>query len=106
MAPYAAEVNMDELGNEANDVVLTNVNSTTTAERCYLKITSKVASEGGMYKIGKIPVILEPEATEPAGDVYVTNGELDNDGYVNLGRSDNQTVSVDLSNETEWHEGE
>ena len=106
MAPYGAEVNMDVLDNEANDVVLTNVNSTTTAERCYLKITSKVASESGMYRIGKIPVILEPEATEPEGDVYVTNGELDNDGYVNLGRSDNQTVSVDLSNETEWHEGE
>ena len=106
MAPYAAEVNMDVLDNEANDVVLTNVNSQTTTERCYLKITSKVASEGGMYKIGKIPVILEPKITEPEGDVYVTNGELDNDGYVNLGRSDNQTVSVDLSNETEWHEGE
>lgn len=106
MAPYAAEVNMDALDNEANDVVLTNVNSQTTTERCYLKITSKVASEGGMYKIGKIPVILEPKITEPEGDVYVTNGELDNDGYVNLGRSDNQTVSVDLSNETEWHEGE
>lgn len=106
MAPYAAEVNMDVLDNEANDVVLTNVNSQTTTERCYLKITSKVASEGGMYKISKIPVILEPKITEPEGDVYVTNGELDNDGYVNLGRSDNQTVSVDLSNETEWHEGE
>lgn len=105
MAPYAAEVNMDELGNEANDVVLTNVNSSTTTERCYLKITSKVASEGGMYKIGKIPIILESKITEPAGDVYVTSGELDNDGHVNLGRSDNQTVSVDLSNETEWHEG-
>ena len=106
MAPYGAEVNMDVLGNEANDVVLTNVNSQTTTEHCYLKITSKVASEGGMYKIGKIPVILEPKITEPEGDVYVTNGELDNDGYVNLGRSDNQTVSVDLSNETAWHEGE
>lgn len=106
IAPYGAEVNMNVLDNEANDVVLTNVNSTTTTERCYLKITSKVASQDGMYKIGKIPVILEPEATEPAGDVYVTNGELDNNGYVNLGRSDKQTVSVDLSNETAWHEGE
>jgi hypothetical protein len=106
--PYhAAEIDINVLDNEANDVVLTNLNSTTTTERCYLQITSKVASEGGIgYLTGKIPVILEPEATEPAGDVYVTNGELDNDGYVNLGRSDNQTVSVDLSNETEWHEGE
>jgi hypothetical protein len=100
-------MNIDVLDNEANDVVLTNLNSTTTTERCYLQITSKVASEGEIgYLTGKIPVILEPEATEPAGDVYVTNGELDNDGYVNLGRSDNQTVSVDLSNETKWHEGE
>jgi hypothetical protein len=106
--PYhAAEIDINVLDNEANDVVLTNLNSTTTTERCYLQITSKVASEGGIgYLTGKIPVILEPEATEPAGDVYVTNGELDNDGYVNLGRSDNQTVSVDLSNETKWHEGE
>ena len=104
---HAAEIDIDVLDNEANDVVLTNLNSTTTTERCYLQITSKVANKGGMgYLTGKIPVILEPEATEPAGDVYVTNGELDNDGYVNLGRSDNQTVSVDLSNETEWHEGE
>lgn len=104
---HAAEINIDVLDNEANDVVLTNLNSTTTTEHCYLQITSKVASEGGIgYLTGKIPIILEPEATEPAGDVYVTNGELDNDGYVNLGRSDNQTVRVDLSNETEWHEGE
>ena len=107
---HAAEIHIDVLDNEANDVVLTNLNSTSTTERCYLQITSKVASnpQGGavVYITGRIPVILEPEATEPAGDVYVTNGELDNDGYVNLGRSDNQTVSVDLSNETEWHEGE
>lgn len=110
MAPYGAQVNIDVLDNEANDVVLTNLNSTTTTEHCYLQITSKVASEasGGvkMYLSGKIPVILEGKVTEPEGDVYVTNGELDNYGYVNLGRSDNQTVSVDLSNETEWHEGE
>lgn len=103
---YAAKIDIDVLDNEANDVVLTNLNNTSTSENCYLKITSKVASEGGMYRIGKIPVILEPEATEPVGDVYVTNGELDNDGYVNLGRSDDQTVRVDLSNETKWHEGE
>lgn len=107
---HAAEINIDVLNNEANDVVLTNLNSTNIYERCYLKITSKVRSKtsGGviMYLISNIPVILEPEATEPEGDVYVTSGELDNDGYVNLGRSDNQTVSVDLSNETEWHEGE
>lgn len=106
MAPYGAEVNMDVLDNEANDVVLTNVNSTTSTERCYLKITSKVPNKNGLYITGKIPVILQPKVTEPAGDVYVTNGELDNNGYVNLGRSDKQTVSVDLSNETAWHEGE
>lgn len=107
---HAAEINIDVLDNEANDVMLTNLNSTSTTERCYLQITSKVASkpQGGaiVHITGRIPVILLPEATEPEGDVYVTNGELDNDGYVNLGRSDNQTVSVDLSNETEWHEGE
>lgn len=104
---HAAEINIDVLDNEANDVVLTNLNSTTTTEHCYLQITSKVANKGGIgYLTGKIPVILLPKATEPAGDVYVTNGKLDNDGHVNLGRSDNQTVSVDLSNETKWHEGE
>lgn len=107
---HAAEIDIDVLDNEANDVMLTNLNSTSTTERCYLQITSKVASkpQGGaiVHITGRIPVILLPEATEPEGDVYVTNGELDNDGYVNLGRSDNQTVSVDLSNETEWHEGE
>lgn len=106
IAPYGAEVNMDVLDNEANDVVLTNVNSTTTTERCYLKITSKVPNKNGLYITSKIPVILQPKVTEPEGDVYVTNGELDNNGYVNLGRSDKQTVSVDLSNETAWHEGE
>ena len=97
---------MDVLDNEANDVVLTNRNSTSMTERAYLKLTSKVKDATDGYKITYIPVLLQKASTEPEGDVYVTSGELDNDGYVNLGRSDNQTVSVDLSNETEWHEGE
>ena len=106
-APHTLyEVDMDVLDNEANDVVLTNRNSTSMTERAYLKLTSKVKDATDGYKITYIPVLLQKASTEPEGDVYVTSGELDNDGYVNLGRSDNQTVSVDLSNETEWHEGE
>lgn len=101
-----AEVDMDVLDNEANDVVLTNRNSTSMTERAYLKLTSKVKNATDSYKTTYIAVLLQNASTEPEGDVYVTSGELDNDGYVNLGRSDNQTVSVDLSNETAWHEGE
>lgn len=101
-----AEVDMDVLDNEANDVVLTNRNSTSMTERAYLKLTSKVKNATDGYKTTYIAVLLQNASTEPEGDVYVTSGELDNDGHVNLGRSDNQTVSVDLSNETEWHEGE
>lgn len=104
---HNAEIDIEVLNNEANDVILHNLNSTDGYEHCYLKLSSKVKSAQGVYIIDRlIPITLAPANVGPVNDVYVTSGELDNDGYVNLGRSDNQTVSIDLSNETEWHEGE
>lgn len=94
------------LNNESNDVIITSNMGPGRGQTCYLKITSKVTDSNGNYKHKYIPIALPGSGGDVINDVYVTNGELDNNGYVNLDRSDNQTVSIDMSSETAWHEGE
>lgn len=101
---YAA---IDEIGNIANDIVITNKGVNTTPIILRVRVVSNIVDMNKDNIEKTFDIQLQPSTNVTTGDKYIQSGVYNKqNNNIELSRSDNTVVNVDLSDELGWYEGE
>lgn len=104
---YGNYVAIDEIGNMANDIVITNKGVNTTPAILRVRIVSNIVDENKDNIEKTFDIQLQPSTNVTTDDKYIQSGVYNKqNNNIELSRSDNTIVNVDLSDELGWYEGE
>lgn len=103
---YGNYVTVTKVGNATNDIVITNNSTLPQTILLRVKVTSNMLDVNKKNIEKTFDIQLQPSIT-PVEDKYVKSGTYNKDsGNIELTRSDNEIVNVDLGDELGWYEGE
>ena len=104
---YGNYVAIDEIGNIANDIVITNKGVNTTPVILRVRVISNIVDMNKDNIEKTFDIQLQPSTNVTTDDKYIQSGVYNKqNNNIELSRSDNTIVNVDLSDELGWYEGE
>lgn len=104
---YGNYVAIDEIGNIANDIVITNKGVNTTPVILRVRVVSNIVDMNKDNIEKTFDIQLQPSTNVTTDDKYIQSGVYNKqNNNIELSRSDNTIVNVDLSDELGWYEGE
>lgn len=104
---YGNYVTIYEVGNIANDIVITNKGANTTPVILRVKVVSNIVDMNKDNIEKTFDIQLQPSTNVTIDDKYIQSGVYNKqNNNIELSRSDNTIVNVDLSDELGWYEGE
>lgn len=104
---YGNYVAIDEIGNIANDIVITNKGANTTPVILRVRVVSNIVDMNKDNIEKTFDIQLQPSTNVTTDDKYIQSGVYNKqNNNIELSRSDNTIVNVDLSDELGWYEGE
>lgn len=104
---YGNYVAIDEIGNIANDIVITNKGVNTTPVILRVRVVSNIVDMNKDNIEKTFDIQLQPSTNITTNDKYIQSGVYNKqNNNIELSRSDNTIVNVDLSDELGWYEGE
>ena len=105
---YGNYVTVTKVGNATNDIVITNNSTLPQTILLRVKVTSNILDVNKKNIEKTFDIQLQPSVTPiVAEDKYVKSGTYNKEsGNIELTRSDNEVVNVDLGDELGWYEGE
>lgn len=104
---YGNYVAIDEIGNIANDIVITNKGVNTIPVILRVRVVSNIVDMNKDNIEKTFDIQLQPSTNVTTDDKYIQSGVYNKqNNNIELSRSDNTIVNVDLSDELGWYEGE
>lgn len=104
---YSNYATVTEVGNMSNDIIITNNGINTTPAILRVKIVSNIVDEHKQNIEKTFDIQLQPSTTVTTEDKYIQSGVYNKqNSNIELSRSDNTVINVDLSDELGWYEGE
>lgn len=104
---YGNYVAINEIGNIANDIVITNKGVNTTPAILRVRVVSNIVDMNKDNIEKTFDIRLQPSTNVTTDDKYIQSGVYNKqNNNIELSRSDNTIVNVDLSDELGWYEGE
>lgn len=104
---YGNYATVTEVGNASNDIVITNNGFNTVPVILRVKVVSNILDSDKNAVEKTFDIQLHPSTNVTTEDKYIQSGTYNkNSNNIELSRSDNTVVNVDLSDELGWYEGE
>lgn len=104
---YGNYATVTEVGNMSNDIIITNNGINTIPAILRVKIVSNIVDEHKQNIEKTFDIQLQPSTAVTTEDKYIQSGVYNKqNSNIELSRSDNTIVNVDLSDELGWYEGE
>ena len=104
---YGDYVAIGEIGNIANDIVITNKGLNVTPVILRVRVVSNIVDMNKDNIEKTFDIQLQPSTNVTTDDKYIQSGVYNKqNNNIELSRSDNTIVNVDLSDELGWYEGE
>lgn len=104
---YGNYATVTEVGNMSNDIIITNNGINTIPAILRVKIVSNIVDEHKQNIEKTFDIQLQPSTAVTTEDKYIQSGVYNKqNSNIQLYRSDNTIVNVDLSDELGWYEGE
>lgn len=104
---YGNHVAIDKIGNIANDIVITNKGVNTTPVILRVRVISNIVDMNKNNIEKTFDIQLQPYTNVTTDDKYIQSGVYNKqNNNIELSRSDNTIVNIDLSDELGWYEGE
>ena len=104
---YGNYVTINEVGDISNQIVISNNGTNTTPATLRVKIVSNIVDENKENIEKTFDIQLQPSTNVTTEDKYIQSGVYNKqNNNIELSRSDNTVVNVDLSDELGWYEGE
>lgn len=104
---YGNYITINEVGDVSNQIVISNNGANTTPATLRVKIVSNIVDENKENIEKTFDIQLQPSTNVTTEDKYIQSGVYNKqNNNIELSRSDNTVVNVDLSDELGWYEGE
>lgn len=104
---YGNYVAINKIVNTANDIVITNKGVNTTPVILRVRVVSNIVDMNKDNIEKTFDIQLQPSTNVTTDDKYIQSGVYNKqNNNIELSRSDNTIVNVDLSDELGWYEGE
>lgn len=104
---YSNYATVTEVGNASNDIIITNNGLNTISAILRVKVVSNIVDEHKQNIEKTFDIQLQPTTIVTSEDKYIQSGVYNKqNSNIELSRSDNTVVNVDLSDELGWYEGE
>lgn len=104
---YGNYATVTEVGNASNDIIITNNGFNTVPAILRVKVVSNIIDLHKQNIEKTFDIQLQPTTIVTSEDKYIQSGVYNKqNSNIELSRSDNTVVNVDLSDELGWYEGE
>lgn len=104
---YSNYATVTEVGNMSNDIIITNNGINTIPAILRVRVVSNIVDMNKDNIEKTFDIQLQPSTTVTTEDKYIQSGIYNKqNSNIELSRSDNTVINVDLSDELGWYEGE